>query len=63
MIVSGGLVEIIPVRVLFLLVTFAERLTEVEDDYCDLAELDEDDQETGQVYENVDWSVLVEDPA
>ena len=38
-------------------------ITEVEDDYCDLAELDEDDQETGQVYENVDWSVLVEDPA
>ena len=41
LIVSGGLVEIIPVRVLFLLVTFAERLTEVEDDsdFLDLIRL------------------------
>ena len=32
LIVSGGLVEIIPVRVLFLLVTDVERLTEVDED-------------------------------
>ena len=32
LIVSGGLVEIIPVRVLFLLVTVVERLTEVDED-------------------------------